>query len=74
MYYLDLWIDTSSGHACVGVGGPGGPCANAVLHSAACTAQIVSHHCTVKQGSTTMDCAMLDFGVFKYIQLPFVLA
>ena len=46
-----------------------------LLHSAACTAQIVSHHCTVKQGSTTMDCAMVDFGVFsKYIQLPFVLA
>ena len=46
-----------------------------LLHSAACTAQIVSHHCTVKQGSTTMDCAMVDFGVFsKYIQPPFVLA
>ena len=47
-----------------------------LLHSAACTvAQIVSHHCTVKQGSTTMDCAMVDFGVFsKYLQLPFVLA
>ena len=46
-----------------------------LLHSAACTAQIVSHHCTVKQGSTAMDCAMVYFGVFsKYLQLPFVLA